>query len=204
MSLGTALLLPVVHWGDLRCLPGFSGLSCPSQSRFECPPLALVGYGHPKSSGVYASSHSSGGDDDGRDRVCLLLPHRVDAAWVQDLVAFSVIGWAWGPFTCLFFSSPSFPGEVWSGSFSQQFGPGFLRCRGSLCLSPLSSLRVVFLLFCERLGFSFGTYHFKGVLIVLANVACGTYQFSQGHPSTWLHLSGIAVYVPSLQVDLFT
>ena len=58
------------------------------------------------------------------DRSCLLLPHRVDAAWVQDLVAFSVIGWAWGPFTCLFFTSPSFPGEVWSGSFSQQFGPG--------------------------------------------------------------------------------
>ena len=97
MSLGTALLLPVVHWGDLRCLPGFSGLSCPSQSRFGCPPLALVGYGHPNSSGVFASSRSSGGGDDGRVRFCLLLPHRVGAAWVQDLEAFSVIGWAWGP-----------------------------------------------------------------------------------------------------------
>ena len=98
MSLGTALLLPVVHWGYLHCLPGFPGLSCPSQSRFGCPPLALVGFGHPNLSGVFASSHSSGGDDDGRFRFCLLLPHGVDAAWFQVLVAFSVIGWAWGPF----------------------------------------------------------------------------------------------------------
>ena len=43
------------------------------------------------------------------DRSCLLLPHRVDAAWGQELVAFSMIGWTWGPFTCLF-TSPSFPG----------------------------------------------------------------------------------------------